>query len=62
MASNTVKIKTKVKKKPAVRKKPESRKKTSEKGASVVCFNRDCKLRIKKRCKGFEGCPGFKGR
>jgi hypothetical protein len=27
----------------------------------IVCTNSDCKLR-KKGCKGFEGCPGFKGK
>jgi len=27
----------------------------------VICTNRDCKLR-KKGCRGFEGCPGYKGR
>jgi len=62
VARRTVKNKTALKKKPASKKKPVSKKKMSEKDDSVVCFNRDCKLRKKKSCKGFEGCPGFQGR
>jgi hypothetical protein len=27
----------------------------------TICTNVECKLR-KKGCKGFEGCPGYKGR
>jgi len=30
--------------------------------SQFICFNRDCKLRKQKSCKGFEGCPGFKGK
>jgi hypothetical protein len=63
-----VKKKRSVKKRTVPKRKPVSRKKTAdlelpadEKG-EVVCFNRDCKLRKKKTCKGFEGCPGFLGR
>ena len=62
MTRKIVKKKVVVKKKSVGRKKPVSGKITSEKDVSVVCFNRDCKLRKKKSCKGFEGCPGFKGR
>ncbi|MBI5666076.1 MAG: hypothetical protein HZC49_13460 [Nitrospirae bacterium] len=28
----------------------------------VVCFNKDCKLRKQKQCRGFEACPGFQGK
>jgi hypothetical protein len=27
-----------------------------------ICFNKECKLRKQKSCKGFEGCPGYLGR
>ena len=30
--------------------------------SSFVCFNKECKLRKQKSCRGFEGCPGFKGK
>ncbi|UCH44168.1 MAG: hypothetical protein JSV11_07625 [Nitrospiraceae bacterium] len=30
--------------------------------SGFICFNRECKLRKKKSCKGFEACPGFKGK
>jgi hypothetical protein len=62
VAKRTVRKKTAVKKKPASKKKAVSRKIDLEKNGSVICFNRDCKLRKKKSCKGFEACPGFKGR
>jgi hypothetical protein len=42
--------------------KRAGRKRSGEKQASTVCINKDCKLRKQKSCKGFEGCPGFKGR
>jgi hypothetical protein len=35
---------------------------TSDDNSSVVCFNKDCKLRKQKSCKGFEACPGFQGK
>jgi hypothetical protein len=35
---------------------------TPAKEISFICFNKDCKLRKQKSCKGFEGCPGFKGK
>jgi len=31
-------------------------------GEIPVCYNRDCKLRKQRKCKGFQGCPGFKGK
>jgi len=43
-------------------KKPADKKHPSGKLHSLVCFNRDCKLKKQKSCAGFEGCPGFKGR
>jgi len=43
------------------RKDPEKKKKSSA-DSSVICINRDCKLRKQKRCTGFEGCPGFQGK
>jgi hypothetical protein len=27
-----------------------------------ICFNKECKLRKQKSCKGFEGCPGYLGK
>jgi hypothetical protein len=42
--------------------KPISKKTLSEDNESVVCFNKDCKLRKQKSCKGFEACPGFQGK
>ncbi len=27
----------------------------------IICVNTDCRLRIK-GCRGFEGCPGYKGK
>jgi hypothetical protein len=62
VAKRTVKKKTAVKRIPVNKKKAVSRRIDPENNGSVICFNRDCKLRKKKRCKGFEGCPGFKGR
>jgi hypothetical protein len=43
-------------------KKPADKKHSSKRQYSLVCFNRDCKLKKQKSCAGFEGCPGFKGR
>jgi hypothetical protein len=37
-------------------------KKTAAERTSVVCFNKECKLRKQKSCRGFEACPGFKGK
>jgi hypothetical protein len=62
VAKRTVKKKTAVKRIPVSKKKVVSRRIDPEKDGAVICFNRDCKLRKKKSCKGFEGCPGFKGR
>lgn len=31
-------------------------------GAASVCTNKDCVLKKEKGCKGFEACPGYKGR
>jgi hypothetical protein len=50
-----------VSKKKSERKKAAKRK-SSETENSVICINKDCKLRKQKSCKGFEACPGFKGR
>jgi len=36
-------------------------KRCTEKKVPSICANKDCKLR-KRGCKGFEGCPGYKGR
>ena len=30
--------------------------------SATICINKDCVLRKKARCYGFEGCPGFKSR
>jgi hypothetical protein len=62
MASRKVKKKTTVKKKPASKKETAISRRAPGMDVSVICINRDCKLRKKKSCKGFEGCPGFKGR
>jgi len=43
-------------------KKTGAIKKTAEEKTSVVCFNRECKLRKQKGCRGFEACPGFQGK
>jgi len=58
-------------KKPMPGKKPDAiitEKSPRESGAGggrrdteYLCVNAECKLR-KKGCRGFEGCPGFKGR
>ncbi|UCH81138.1 MAG: hypothetical protein JSW20_00625 [Nitrospiraceae bacterium] len=29
---------------------------------TFICFNKECKLRKQKSCKGFEGCPGYLGK
>jgi len=34
---------------------------TEQKSSLVICTNVECKLR-KAGCKGFEGCPGYKGK
>ncbi|MDH4027669.1 MAG: hypothetical protein OEU95_02410 [Nitrospirota bacterium] len=38
------------------------KKKTEQKKPATVCMNKDCTLRKEKKCMGFEGCPGFKGK
>lgn len=43
-------------------KKTALKKKTAAEKTSVVCFNKDCKLRKQKSCRGFEACPGFQGK
>ncbi|MEW5745994.1 MAG: hypothetical protein AB1805_11235 [Nitrospirota bacterium] len=30
--------------------------------AFSLCANKDCKLKKEAGCKGFEACPGYKGR
>jgi hypothetical protein len=45
-----------------ISKKSASNKNASERQSSTVCFNKECKLRKQKSCRGFEGCPGFKGK
>jgi hypothetical protein len=42
--------------------KPADKKHPSGKQNPLLCFNRDCKLKKRKPCAGFEGCPGFKGK
>lgn len=42
-------------------KKQEERKDSSKEQHTSICTNKDCKLR-KAGCKGFEACPGYKGR
>jgi hypothetical protein len=37
-------------------------KKSAGSNEKFICFNKDCKLRKQKSCKGFEGCPGFQGK
>jgi len=50
----------KTKKSPA---KDNTRKTYRAYGESVtICINKDCILRKKAKCYGFEGCPGFKSR
>jgi len=39
-----------------------SKKKRSENKDKFICFNKECKLRKQKSCKGFEACPGFQGK
>jgi hypothetical protein len=34
---------------------------TTQGSSLTICTNVDCKLR-KAGCKGFEGCPGYKGK
>lgn len=34
---------------------------TAQKSSLTICINVECKLR-KAGCKGFEGCPGYKGK
>jgi len=43
-------------------KKITRKKDAPAKEVKTVCMNRECKLRKKKACAGFEGCPGFKGK
>jgi len=42
-------------------KKQKEKKKFTKKAYSTICTNVECKLR-KAMCRGFEGCPGYKGR
>lgn len=42
-------------------KKREEKKALSKKVHITICTNVECRLR-KAGCKGFEGCPGYKGR
>jgi hypothetical protein len=41
--------------------KRQKQKDWPKKSNSTICTNAECKLR-KAGCKGFEGCPGYKGR
>jgi hypothetical protein len=41
--------------------KKQKQKDSTKKPASTICTDVECKLR-KAGCKGFEGCPGYKGR
>jgi len=38
-----------------------TQKRVKKESGKFICFNRDCKLRKQKTCRGFEGCPGFRG-
>jgi hypothetical protein len=49
------------KNKPVVNRKPAGIAGNSDKQHGSICTNKDCKLR-KAGCKGFEACPGYKGR
>jgi hypothetical protein len=42
--------------------KKRSKSKNPGSNTAFICFNRECKLRRQKTCRGFEGCPGFKGK
>lgn len=42
-------------------KKQKGRKVSPKEQHISICINKDCKLR-KAGCKGFEACPGYKGR
>jgi hypothetical protein len=42
-------------------KKQEGMKKLSKEAYTTICTNMECKLR-KTGCKGFESCPGYKGK
>ncbi|MEW6115292.1 MAG: hypothetical protein AB1553_00115 [Nitrospirota bacterium] len=42
-------------------KRPEKRHASVKEKHSCICTNKECKLRSA-GCKGFEGCPGYKGR
>ncbi|MDP2755519.1 MAG: hypothetical protein Q8P40_14175 [Nitrospirota bacterium] len=42
-------------------KKLEGIKKLSKEAYITICTNVECKLR-RAGCKGFEGCPGYKGK
>ncbi|MEW6599926.1 MAG: hypothetical protein AB1499_03060 [Nitrospirota bacterium] len=37
-------------------------KRTADVKTTVICFNKECKLRKQKSCRGFEACPGFQGK
>jgi len=41
--------------------KKKREEKTPKEQHISICTNKDCKLR-KAGCKGFEACPGYKGR
>jgi len=45
----------------AIAKKKIAKKPVNNDGR-FTCFNKDCKLRKQKSCKGFEACPGFQGK
>jgi hypothetical protein len=42
--------------------KTDLKRKTPGDKSLVICFNKDCKLRKQKSCRGFEACPGFQGK
>jgi hypothetical protein len=42
-------------------KKQKEKKESMKEKGSTVCTNVECKLR-RAGCKGFEGCPGYKGK
>jgi hypothetical protein len=42
-------------------KKQKEEKESTKETYITICINVECKLR-RAGCKGFEGCPGYKGR
>jgi hypothetical protein len=45
-----------------ITKKTGIRGENSKGKSGFICYNKECKLRKQKSCKGFEACPGFQGK